>query len=546
MTRTTIALFSAFTAGFGCNPTLGTITSEGQSSSAGSTTAASTSGGTASTDPTSTTAMGTGEISTSTTMPVDPSTTGDPTGSAGESTTTAGGSATGTESSTTGAEDSTTGEEDLYADCPVCTDSYQACMDHAECASILDSGCVDGDLGCIATAIEDHCGGANLYFAHNSCVTDNCGQPVCIAEKQACAASVECTSIQDCDAACGSCPGNESCKADCLAQASMNGLSLYNALVGCVLDPPLRAPQSCDRDYNGDLRDDVLWYWPGVDAERLFLGTATKNVFSEPVAPVITPMYSGVAGDFNGNGFSDVYLYAPGLPDQILDGGPGGAFKVVTPKDVAGRYIPIAGDFDGDGLDDLFWYAPGPAADHVSYATGGHAFAEVPAPVGGNFLPVAGDFDGDGRDDILWYGNVGSPEAVWYGNTSADPFVKTTTTDVSAGYLPFSGNFDPGGPCKTCDDIFWYSYDNADSIWNGDSDRNIKFVKSGAPILNGEAFDLTGKYSAAVPGDYDGNGHTDIIFYRRGDGPDFIWYGLSSNAFSDMFQFDIGGAYEPI
>jgi len=548
MTPARYILCSALALGAGCSPSLGTITSEGQSSSTSATAAtAMNTGGAASTEAGPTTA-GPEEPSTSTTS-VEPgaaaSSAGDPAASTG-----AAGTTSGMSESTTGAGDSTTGEMPgpLYPACPVCTDSFQACQDDDACAGILGAGCVEGDLECIALAISAHCEGADLFFALDVCVQDNCGQPVCIAQAQACAAAPGCTKLRVCVDDCGDCGGGgEACRANCKGQASMTDVGLYSAWIGCILTPqPVRAGLSSDRDYNGDGRDDVFWYSPGTDGERLWLGTGVKNNFSEPAAFNIDPSYSAVAGDFNGDGFADVFLHAPGLPDLILNGSKGGVFTVATPQDQTGDYIPIAGDFDGDGKDDLFWYAPGPAADFVWYALGNHQFSKVVFPVGGDYLPVSGDFDGDGRDDILWYVADGMNESVWYGNDPALPFEKKTFGhSVSAGHLPFSGNFDADGACPKCDDIFWYTDEKADSVWNGSSDRSIIFVKSGPPLLINAAKDVLGDYYA-VPGDFNGDKHTDIIWYGRGDDIDYIWYGLGNNDFDDKFSFMMGGAYKPI
>src|ERR1700744_6141428 len=49
---------------------------------------------------------------------------------------------------------------------------------------------------------------------------------------------------------------------------------------------------------------------------------------------------------------------------------------------LGGDYQPFAGDFDGDGRDDVFLYAPGAAQDYVAYAgaTRG-SFTKVPFSV---------------------------------------------------------------------------------------------------------------------------------------------------------------------
>ena len=74
---------------------------------------------------------------------------------------------------------------------------------------------------------------------------------------------------------------------------------------------------------------------------------------------------------------------------------------------VNGTYAPAVGDFDGDGFADVYWYGAWGRSD------GGWAGTEQPgvfdetamasSEQAGTFLPVAGDFDGDGDDDIYWY-----------------------------------------------------------------------------------------------------------------------------------------------
>src|SRR5690606_22393512 len=71
-------------------------------------------------------------------------------------------------------------------------------------------------------------------------------------------------------------------------------------------------------------------------------------------------------------------------------------------------YEPLVGDFDGNGFDDVFWYAPGTAADYVWWSEGPATFSSQPISVSGFFAPVVGDVDGDGRDDVLWYSPNGN------------------------------------------------------------------------------------------------------------------------------------------
>ena len=311
--------------------------------------------------------------------------------------------------------------------------------------------------------------------------------------------------------------------------------------------PPRRLTSSNNRDYNGDGKDDIFWYAPGEHADPLWLG-ASGHAFTESFAPNVQSLYFTIAGDYNGDGNSDVFFYAPGeLPEAVWNGTDAGSFTKSVPRnagggtfDVSGSYTPIGGDFNGDGLDDIFWYAPGAAEDSLWYGLGGNKFKNVPVSVDGKYLPVGGDFDGDGRSDILWYGGVNLPESVWYGrNNTTATFDQLTTSNVAGLYLPFAGDFNGDGR----DDIFWYAPGDApDQLWSGTAARSFTH---GQPLKpGGGAWNIQGDFEA-IPGDFNGDGRFDILWYGRGSNPDSIFYATSNGRFeSDTVA--ISGVYAPV
>lgn len=165
-----------------------------------------------------------------------------------------------------------------------------------------------------------------------------------------------------------------------------------------------------DFDHNG--LDDILWYRPGSASDSLWLMRSDGNGGTTVVRKSlqIGGNYTPVAGDFNGNGYTDIYWYAPGAAKDVIwwfgEGGEHVASTSTAAMQVTrADYRPFAGDFNGDGKAEIFWYAPGAASDcEWSSISPDGTHVSHPESVSGNFTPVVGDYDGNGTDDIWWLG----------------------------------------------------------------------------------------------------------------------------------------------
>ena len=160
------------------------------------------------------------------------------------------------------------------------------------------------------------------------------------------------------------------------------------------------------------------------------------------------------------------------VPANVSVASAAGLFVGGPRVSIFGHYLPVAGDFNGDGKTDVIWYTAGPKpdallvldrqrvqrrTDHLDHRhvqagrrrlqrrrqgrrvlvhappaqsvvwygaasgfTGGPAFQ-----IWGNYKRVVGDWNGDGKDDIIWDNpGTGTPQRVWYG--SAVGFTGTT------------------------------------------------------------------------------------------------------------------------
>ncbi len=259
-------------------------------------------------------------------------------------------------------------------------------------------------------------------------------------------------------------------------------------------------------DFDGDGRDDLLWYRPGGEDDHVWW-SAGGGRFSDDVRHVGGD-YRAFTGDFNGDCRDDIFWYGPGSArDHIWLGGASRTFRNLDVT-VNGDYWPVVGDFNGDRAEDVFWYRPGAGTDPVWFGTFYGRFVGRTERADGSYQPFAGDFDGDGRDDVFWYGPGTRPDAIWRG-TSGNRFVPESTS-VAYDAVPVPGDYNADH--RT--DVFWYRRGTAgDTIWLGTA--NGGFV--GNPVT------MDASFGVVAAGDVDGNGRDDVLFHGDPDRRDRFW-----------------------
>jgi hypothetical protein len=343
------------------------------------------------------------------------------------------------------------------------------------------------------------------------------------------------------------------------AVCSINGIAAAGDVSGGRgVDPPLftdvsasvlptnynvdaRSASLADIDNDGDLD---LFYQGASGSQRLLrnnligLGTLTFTEILGNLPAGIGPSWSACWGDYNGDGFIDVFIgqsnTAVGAAGDVLLNDGTGVFtntSVATGLDDPGFHQNVAwGDIDGDEDLDLILAMEGPIEKHEIYLQGpGTNFTPVGAAVGFQqavgvkaYGMAIGDTDGDGDMDIYLSTCRGD-------NNIRNNFYENQLVDVgSLGFIDIADangtqfmtnsygaefhDFDDDGDL----DLFMVGADSEPSkIWRNDSGNLFTDVDTltGHPLLTDVAGDLNG--GRAV--DYDNDGDLDLFLHDHAD-----------------------------
>ncbi len=214
------------------------------------------------------------------------------------------------------------------------------------------------------------------------------------------------------------------------ANRSQMAISLLRGTELLSAGPPLQGPSTgtgwvtiAPADFNGDGMTDVPWFDVVNGRFAVWLMHGAQVLSEGPVLPGPTggTWIAAQAGDFDGDGLSDVLWYEP-FANRIavwLTRGSGLSRMGADIPGPAGEGWSVAGlgDFNLDGMADILWYAPDEQKFAIWLMRGTRLLErgpEIPAPPGDGWQPVAtADFNGDGMTDLLWNNLQTGDITVW-------------------------------------------------------------------------------------------------------------------------------------
>ncbi|MBS1565343.1 MAG: VCBS repeat-containing protein [Bacteroidetes bacterium] len=304
---------------------------------------------------------------------------------------------------------------------------------------------------------------------------------------------------------------------------SASGLSTTKAWTGSQASGGFGSSVATAGDLNGDGYSDVVIGAPADNKAYVYYSSASGLPASASLTLSQTSGSFGtsvaLAGDVNGDGFSDIIIGASGTytaygyygSDAGITSTTASWSVTGTSTSLLGTSVAAAGDVNGDGYSDVIIGASGTnkAYVYLGSSTGLATSVNWSSPTGsgnyGSSVSSAGDVNGDGYSDVL----IGAPGAnksyIYYGTSAG-------ITSTGASTLTGSSNFGVSVACAG--DV---NGDGYSDVIVGASSINTAYVYFGASggITTTAAWTGTGSgsygNSVAPAGDINGDGFSDVI-----------------------------------
>lgn len=282
----------------------------------------------------------------------------------------------------------------------------------------------------------------------------------------------------------------------------------------------------------GDGTSGLVWENQNTNLVEVQLLNGTNSIGGGTVngTPFDANWRAVAVGDFNADGMSDIVYrrVSDGLTEiQFLNGTTaiGGGAIQNNPFDNTWTVV-AAGDFNGDGFSDLVWQHQGDGLTEIQLMNG-------VTPIGGGLIVnnsfgpgwtvvTAGDFNGDGKTDLVWqHQGDGLVEIQFLNGNQAIGGGTIVNNSFGAGWnVVGSGDFNGDG--------------KADLVWEHQGDHlvEIQFLNGttaiGGGVIPNSPFGAD--WRVIGTGDFNGDGKTDLVYRRSNDGTTEIQFLNGTNA----------------
>jgi FG-GAP-like repeat len=294
-------------------------------------------------------------------------------------------------------------------------------------------------------------------------------------------------------------------------------------------------------DYNGDGFSDVRWFNSGT-AEELIWNIQNNQFNSQQVVNrsvlqegVFLIPFSPQAGDFNGDGTTDLFVWDGANTDVWLYQNDQVASIIPGPDALAGAgWRPLtAADYDGDGDSDVFWHNVNTDANLIWRFEDGEFVSQTNLPA---TLPQwqlsplgSGDFNGDGTYDVLWHNVATNDNVIWLLNDAQ--FVSQTTLPDTVPAWTLFGTGDFNG--DNTSDLLWHNVVTNDNVvWQ---------INDGQFVMQSNLPDTLPAWRPEI-GNFDADATSEIFWNNPASDTNVIW---EIDNLNFVFQVDQPAALTP-